>query len=583
MRELRNVKLLLPVVLISSIVLTMGKSASAASCKVVQAHVPSEAEVVFQKGDHAKAETMLRDELAKTPNDPDKTALLVRALLWQWKTADASEVLAPALAAHPDSATLLTEKAELLYREGKPWEVANYIAAALKADPCFPRAYRIDSWLMGAESNRATMRKATLIAHQLDPDDPEIHDAWLNTLPVSQRIAAVESDIASGKITDQAKLDARKKYLEALKKFAAEPRKTCSLVSHQETAEVPMLAILAQQRGGALHGSLVANSFGLGVKINGHDSTLELDTGATGLTISKSAAERAGLKLTDTLKVGGIGDEGPAKGHLAYADSIQIGGLEFKDCAVTVLDNLRGDRASFLGASFGDQDGLIGTDVFGAYLVTLDYPMRKLILAQLPQRPGQPKETETRLATSGADVPEKEPVKSGTEAAANGNQTVPQIKLYDRYIAPDMKDYLQVYRVGHDLLTPGSLHKPDVGLFLVDTGSWATQVSPDAARPYTKVDENKAQVIMGLNGKVEHPYVAESIDVIFGGISKRLLGVPAFPLDKVSSSVGMETSGIIGADILQELTIHIDYRDGLMKFEYDPKHGFHPLNRDTAF
>jgi hypothetical protein len=45
----------------------------------------------------------------------------------------------------------------------------------------------------------------------------------------------------------------------------------------------------------------------------------------------------------------------------------------------------------------------------------------------------------------------------------------------------------------------------------------------------------------------------------------------------------MEVSGLIGADILQDLTIHLDYRDGLVKFDYDPKRGFHPLNRDTAY
>jgi len=40
--------------------------------------------------------------------------------------------------------------------------------------------------------------------------------------------------------------------------------------------------------------------------------------------------------------------------------------------------------------------------------------------------------------------------------------------------------------------------------------------------------------------------------------------------------LGLGISGILGADILEELTIHIDYRDGLVKFEYDPKRGYHP-------
>jgi hypothetical protein len=36
-----------------------------------------------------------------------------------------------------------------------------------------------------------------------------------------------------------------------------------------------------------------------------------------------------------------------------------------------------------------DIDGLIGMDVFSQFLVTLDYPMHKLLLGPLPPRPGE--------------------------------------------------------------------------------------------------------------------------------------------------------------------------------------------------
>jgi hypothetical protein len=38
----------------------------------------------------------------------------------------------------------------------------------------------------------------------------------------------------------------------------------------------------------------------------------------------------------------------------------------------------------------------------------------------------------------------------------------------------------------------------------------------------------------------------------------------------------MEVSGLIGYTALAHLTINIDYRDGLMKFAYDPNRGFKP-------
>lgn len=95
----------------------------------------------------------------------------------------------------------------------------------------------------------------------------------------------------------------------------------------------------------------------------------------------------------------------------------------------------------------------------------------------------------------------------------------------------------------------------------------------------TKVDLNTNMRISGLSGEVAKPYVAEVLDIKFGGISKHELGVPAFSMDMQNASTGMDIAGMLGADILDELTIHIDYRDGLMKFEYDPKRGYHPQNR----
>ena len=49
---------------------------------------------------------------------------------------------------------------------------------------------------------------------------------------------------------------------------------------------------------------------------------------------------------------------------------------------------------------------------------------------------------------------------------------------YDRYIAPEMKDWTRVYRVGHDLLLPASLNDSPPKLFIVDTGAFAPRLRP---------------------------------------------------------------------------------------------------------
>jgi hypothetical protein len=391
---------------------------------------------------------------------------------------------------------------------------------------------------MSSESKRATAVKAIQTAHQLDPHDPEIRDYWWGTLPLQQRIAGMQQLLDSGSIKDEDLVTRMQMRLDALKERAAEPPQPCTLVSATKSAEVPLQEFIAEQNGG-----LAAAGRALSVDVNGHKGLLALDTGSSGFWVTKTLAEHAGLKPLGA---------NPDLQHRyrAHADRIQIGGLEFKDCMVRVVDNAGRDR-----------DGTIGTDVFSQFLVTLDYPMHKIKLDPLPASPQQAENGAPALTTESAD-------EANPESANNGGATQDDsAHLTDRYIAPEMKDWMPIYRVSQRLIVPVSLHPPDLRLFLVNTGWAVTVVGPDAAREVTKVDQRP----MGL--------VAQALDVKFGGISKHLMGVPALDMDTQSMWSAMHISGILGTDILEELTIRIDYRDGLMKFEYDPKHGYHPTNR----
>jgi hypothetical protein len=114
-------------------------------------------------------------------------------------------------------------------------------------------------------------------------------------------------------------------------------------------------------------------------------------------------------------------------------------------------------------------------------------------------------------------------------------------------------------------------NKSKLKLFILDTGAWATSITPTAAREVTKVRGDDSYEIHGISGKVEKVYAADDITFTFAGISQRIAGVPSFDLSSVSKSEELEISGFLGARTLQQVTIHIDYRDGLVKFDYDPK------------
>ena len=569
-------------------VVVLGVSAQclhAASCDVVKHAPPTEAEKALLAADYAKAESLYRADLAAHPGDANATAGLVHTLMHEQKVQEAADMAQVSLAAKPGTPALITLRGEVEFRQGTPWLAAKSANESSNLDPCNPRTYLLLADLYRISSLYASARRALLTAHQLDPNDPEIRGEWMGTLPIKQRIPEIEAYLASPTGSDAEDLRHLHSYLEHLKKLADQPRKSCHLVSPVATTEIPFISLMYD----ANH----LRAFGLDVKLNNHSSRLEIDTGAGGLVVSRSVARRAGLKPFSQSEVGGIGDEGNKPGYTAYADSIRIGNLEFQDCMVEVIDSNHGME---------DQDGLIGMDVFSRFLVTLDYPMRKLALGPLPPRPGDVRSTATSLNTSEEDpddsvastAPTNEdpkdehaPRRGDADAASDGstkNSLGDGSKVsaptpvahgpFDRYVAPEMKDYTRVYRIGHDLILPASVSGKSIKLFIMDTGAWATTISPQAAREVTKVHTESGMEVHGIGGKVDKLYSADKVTFNFANLSQETFGVVGFDTSKISKDVGLEISGFLGATTLRMLTIHIDYRDGLVKFDYNPNRGY---------
>ena len=134
-----------------------------------------------------------------------------------------------------------------------------------------------------------------------------------------------------------------------------------------------------------------------------------------------------------------------------------------------------------------------------------------------------------------------------------------------------MKDYTPVLRVGHMLILPAALNDDKIRLFVMDTGAWTTTISPQAARDVSKLHSNDRLGVKGISGEVKDVYTADSITFRFAHLSQEGRDVISFDNSNISRGVGLEISGFLGATTLNQLTIHIDYRDGLVKFEFDPK------------
>jgi predicted aspartyl protease len=277
--------------------------------------------------------------------------------------------------------------------------------------------------------------------------------------------------------------------------------------------------------------------YGLNVKVNGASAKLLLDTGAGGIVIDKKIAERAGVKKIVETEARGIGDKAAASGYLAFADSIQIGDLQFEGCDVDVVN-----RNSVL-----DDDGLIGADVFHNYLVDIDFPADKFRLTPLPPYPDE-----------------------APAEASLGSESAAAPRVHDRYTAPEMKDYTQIFRFGHTLLIPTHVNDSAPMLFLIDTGGFDNAITPEAAKQVTKISRDEYSQVKGLNGEVKNIYRADKANLTFAHFKQDRQDLMTFSLDHISNSIGTEVSGMLGFRMLFQLDIKIDYRDGLVNFTYAP-------------
>lgn len=501
----------------------------------------------------------IEDYQAALQQDPKSVAAysgLTRTYLKQQKIQLALETANKAIAGAPDSAPAHTALGEVYFRQARMAEAEkefliaiNYTHPDARADLGLARLYTAYSLYARA---KARLDKA----HALDSSDPEIQRRWVGTLSRAQEIQWLENYLSGPTNDDPEARQGLEDYLAFLKEREKQPHAACKLASNLSSTQAELQPMLIDAR--RMHG------FGLTVKINGQSSRLVLDTGASGLLINSKLAKKAGIEAVSTSHVRGIGDQGASSGFIGYANSIKIGDLEFTNCLVRVSD-----KRSIL-----NDDGLIGADVFSHYLVTLDFAREKLRLQELPKRPGEEKSPAT-LGTAADDedsaAEKSEETKTdATQPDTAKHQSTTARGPYDRYIAPEMQSYTKIFRFGHYLLIPTIVNDTPSKLFLIDTGSFLNFISPEAAREVTKVHNDEDMRIRGISGSVKNVYSADKATLHFSHFRQQNQDITAIDLSSVSRSAGTEVSGILGFVTLRFMIIKIDYRDGLVDFEYKP-------------
>jgi tetratricopeptide (TPR) repeat protein len=537
-----------------------GSPAAAAPGKkvcTVNRSAPNAAETALDKGDFAPAESLFRELLAKNADDETAQEGLVRALIAQDKVDAAAKNAGAWVAAAPASSMAMVAQAEVLLRQGDPRGALLEFLKASQAEGCNARSYYGISKVYGLSGYHAAQKRFIEQAYALHPTDDEINIAWIDTRPRAERLEKL-ADYAEH--SDQISDESRAKMKTSLAKASLYHPSDCRAApTSPETATVPIWRIT--------EGLFYVDGWGLEMKFNGKTRRLLIDTGASGITISRTAALFLGLKPEYETKVYDIGDEGLVNASIAHVASVKIGGIEFTNCAVAILE-----KSSDLDAT----DGVVGGDIFAGSQLTLDFPKNELRIAPLPQRPGEAK-PQTTLDAAGNDDAEA---------------------WRDPYIAPEMAKWDRVYRSGRFLLMPTGIvdtkQTKDLSawknkLFILHSGVEINLISPAAAREVTNVSSAGAIGWLHTSGAVDQVYEAGRFTLEFAGLhldspgndpAKGYSMTPSIDptkwysidLTKWSHDAGVEVSGFIGAPELVHLVLHIDYRDNLVWCEYkDPK------------
>jgi len=518
------------------------------------------ADQLYRAGKFAEAEASYQAILKTDSKLVPAQVGSVRAMLRQQKIDEAMDEVNKALAQQPNEAPLLAAKGDVLFRRGEMTDAEGSYLAAKKLDPKAVRAYLGLARLYRSYSLYRKAYDQLQTAHEIAPDDIEVQRAWLNMLPRKERLGAMEAYLGGPHPDDEEETKWMTEYLAFLKATADKPVHACRLVSKVEQTETK----LETMYGPDIHRM---RGIGLSVRLNDRNVHLLLDTGAGGIMVNHRLAEKAGLTRIAALHFGGIGDKGLQSGYTAVADYIRIGELEFQDCMVSVSDK----------GSVADEDGLIGADVLGAYLIDIDLPGMRLKLSPLPKRPEDtvaPKSLNSE-GEEQANAEQKE--ESATEPTTQEPKTPPPTAKparrlpKDRFIAPEMADWTKVFRFGHSILVPTSVNDSKAMLFGLDTGAFSNLLSVRAGRLVAKVNSEDRVQIHGLNGNVDKVYSSENATLRFGHFQQSNLGIITLDLSSVSRHTGTEVSGFLGFAMLRQLEVELDYRDGLVDFKYDPK------------
>ncbi|MDE3199468.1 MAG: tetratricopeptide repeat protein [Acidobacteriota bacterium] len=452
--------------------------------------------------------------------------------------AMAEQLYAQALAAKPNDAVLSAKLVETLLKEGKVAEAETQVKSAAAANPKSAAVLTVQAevelkqgqpWLAGKSLDAATAAdacyaRAYLVRGRIDHISSMYASERAN-LQKAYDIDMTDPDIMTAWSRVMPAANEVKGTVEALKsQTAIDPSIRAKAEAtvhsmmpllHEDTQTCKVLPTQASAEipliptrddGKHVDGYQVEVTFPSG------PANLQVDTAASGLFLSKEVAEANGFKPA--------ADGGPG---IVLATSVKIGPLEFKNCLAGVTDEPLPGKAQ----------GFIGTDLLAQYLITFDAREQKLKLDPLPAKEG--------------------------------------VLPGDRPSGGAFTGYVPVYHSRQYLLVPVNVDNKTQKLFALDTGMRMSAMDSTTAHAASSTKMNFTNPLQTKGGSQARVY-RDPFQLQFADVSteRKTDSIVAFEPAAIEQNTGFDVGGLLGFDVLGPMTLHLDYRDGLAKFDPPP-------------
>lgn len=502
-------------------------AAAPLQCHVLAVPAVTAADRALAAGDLAGAEALYTAQLSSSAG---AYAGLVHVQLERAETDAAMETARRAAAAQPGSAEAQALRGDVLLRMGQIPEANEAYSAAIALDPCSPAGHFGRGRVAELSGRHAVAATEFAASHPLAPGNVELTAAFLQTLPVAQRLAPLRAFLASQPLLLPSTREALGTELAVLTDHL-----DCTPEAF-DAARLPLTQVLSTGRQ--------VRSWGLTPAIN--EATLatpiELDTSVDGIVLSASDAAKVHVRPASTATAS---SDAP---YLGMAGKIRVGTVAYRNCPVRVVPD------SYLN----HRNSLIGTNFFRDHLIHIDYVDQSVTLTPLP----------TPLST------------------ARGGLT-------DQFMAPEEKGWTPVYVAGSDVLIPTLINKKGPFLMGLDTGSYRTILSPavnsmqlngvsDAtlnlegySGPFIKVMRREGgytdiNFVYGEGGKSLKVTTPFKLAVFrFAGNEADDRSVVAFDIAPKSREDGINVAGFLGFYLLRAYTLDLNYRDALAHLVFD--------------